>query len=80
MWPPIEAGAPKLLFGVPTIVWWGILTGCLIIFTLTVLIVVICCWWFPHRRQKNVVLTKKLAIESDTGLSTNSSGISSWLK
>ncbi|XP_031629989.1 uncharacterized protein LOC116345082 [Contarinia nasturtii] len=77
MWPPIESGAPKRFLGLPEIVWWGILSGCLIVFFILVFLTFLFCWFLPRRRQKKFDLSQNSAVTRDsTGLSTaNSTGV-----
>lgn len=69
MWPPIEAGSPKLFLGLPVVVWWGILTGCFIILLLTLASLFLCCWLLPRRRQK--ILSPTRVIGGATTISNN---------
>lgn len=78
MWPPIESGTPKQFLGLPVIVWWGILSGCVIVFIILSVLIFIFCWLLPRRRQKKLDLSQNLAESRDsTGLSTaaNSTGV-----
>lgn len=77
MWPPIESGAPKRFLGLPEVVWWGILSGCLIVFFILVFLTFLFCWFLPRRRQKKFDLTQNSTVTRDsTGLSTaNSTGV-----
>lgn len=58
MWPPIEAGPPKQLFGLPIVIWWGILTGCFIVLLIALIILFLICWFLPRRRRKLLNLTQ----------------------
>lgn len=77
MWPPIESGSPKQFLGLPVIVWWGILSGCLIVFLILFLLTFIFCWLLPRRRQKKLDLSQNSVVTRDsTGLSSaNSTGV-----
>lgn len=50
MWPPIEAGPPSSIWGLPAIVW-GILIGCLVIALLILATLFFCCWLLPKKRK-----------------------------
>ncbi|CAD7088565.1 unnamed protein product [Hermetia illucens] len=50
MWPPIEAGPPSTVWGLPAIVW-GILIGCLVIVLLVLATLFFCCWLLPRKRK-----------------------------
>lgn len=64
MWPPIEVGSPKL-FGLPIVIWWGILTGCLIVLLIALLLLFLFCWFLPRRRQKSFHSTKEPSVSHD---------------
>lgn len=50
MWPPIEAGSPKIVWGLPVVVWC-ILLGCLLLVVLVLLALLLCYWLVPRRRK-----------------------------
>lgn len=50
MWPPIEAGSPKIVWGLPVVVWC-ILLGCLLLVVLILLALLLCFWLVPRRRK-----------------------------
>lgn len=50
MWPPIEAGSPRIVFGLPIVVWC-ILLGCLLLVVLVLLALLLCFWLVPRRRK-----------------------------
>lgn len=64
MWPPIEVGSPKL-FGLPIVIWWGILTGCLIVLLIALLFLFLFCWFLPHRGQKTITSTQRPSVSHD---------------
>lgn len=82
MWPPIESGSPKHFLGLPLIVWWGILSGCLIVLLILFILSFFFCWLLPRRRQKKLYLSQNSAVTRDsTGLSSaNSTGVICMLK
>lgn len=71
MWPPIEVGSPKL-FGVPIVIWWGILTGCLIVLLIALLLLFLFCWFLPRRRQKSINSTQEPSVSHDLNGVTSS--------
>lgn len=65
MWPPIESDSPKQFLGflgIPEIVWWGILSGCLIVFSILVFLTFLFCWFLPQRRQKKLDLLQNITV------------------
>lgn len=68
MWPPIESR----FLGLPQIVWWGILSGCIIVFVILVFLTFLFCWLLPRRRQKKLETvtrdTAGLSTASNTGV------------
>lgn len=50
MWPPIEAGSPKVVWGLPVVVWC-IVFGCLLVVILILVALLLCCWLLPKRRK-----------------------------
>lgn len=75
MWPPIEAGSPKQLFGIPVVIWWGILTGCLIVLLVALFILFLLCWFLPRRRRKSINLTQDSLGESNGSAVANAGDI-----
>lgn len=49
MWPPIEAGSPKIIWGLPVVIWSIIIGFVVIIFILASLF--LCCWLLPRHRK-----------------------------
>lgn len=49
MWPPIEAGSPKIIWGLPVVIWSIIIGFIVIIFILASLF--LCCWLLPRHRK-----------------------------
>ncbi len=49
MWPPIEAGSPKIIWGLPVVVWSIIIGFVIIIFILASIL--LCCWLLPRHRK-----------------------------
>lgn len=49
MWPPIEAGSPKIIWHLPVVIWSIIIGFIVIIFILASLF--LCCWLLPKHRK-----------------------------
>ncbi|KAG4071844.1 hypothetical protein HA402_006005 [Bradysia odoriphaga] len=49
MWPPIEAGSPKIIWGLPVVIWSIIIGFIVVAFILASLL--LCCWLLPRHRK-----------------------------
>ncbi|GAB0086918.1 G-box-binding factor-like [Sergentomyia squamirostris] len=50
MWPPVEAGPQRTVWGLPAIVW-GVVIGCTIVGVLVLATLFFCCWLLPRSRK-----------------------------
>lgn len=67
MWPPIEAGSPKVVWGLPVVVWC-IVFGCLLVVILILVALLLCCWLLPKRRK--VLSPTRFEAASQNGCAT----------
>uniref|UniRef100_A0A1B0CMP8 Uncharacterized protein n=1 Tax=Lutzomyia longipalpis TaxID=7200 RepID=A0A1B0CMP8_LUTLO len=50
MWPPVEAGPQRTVWGLPAVVW-GVVIGCTVVGVLVVATLFFCCWLLPRSRK-----------------------------
>ncbi|XP_055700476.1 uncharacterized protein LOC129800235, partial [Phlebotomus papatasi] len=50
MWPPVEAGPQRTVWGLPAVVW-GVVIGCTVVGVLVLATLFFCCWLLPRSRK-----------------------------